>query len=117
MHFACADNRKNYSGVAILYNKEKLSPELLEEVKHEEDEVGDDGALVTIGADTDETVICGIGQGEPADEDLDREGRVMAKVFADFVLVSVYTPHSGVGDLKRLEYRVERWDRAFEIYI
>ena len=32
-------------------------------------------------------------------------------------MVSVYTPHSGVGDLKRLDYRVERWDRAFEAHI
>ena len=78
--------------------------------------------------DGDSSVIRGITeQAEKADdqenenenenEDLDSEGRVIAKVFPDFVLVSVYTPHSGVGDLKRLQYRVERWDRAFEAYI
>ena len=51
------------------------------------------------------------------DEDLDAEGRIISKIFSSFVLVSVYTPHSGVGELKRLEYRVKRWDRAFEAYI
>ena len=77
--------------------------------------------------DGDSSVIRGITeQVEKADDqeneneyedDLDTEGRVIAKVFPDFVLVSVYTPHSGVGDLKRLQFRVERWDRAFEAYI
>jgi len=75
--------------------------------------------VVTIGVDSDESVICGIADPHKPDDEyeLDREGRVIAKVFSDFVLVSVYTPHSGVGDLKRLDYRVERWDRAFEAYI
>lgn len=111
MHFTCAEARKNYGGVAILYNMEQLPSKLIEEVKREEDDESADSE------DNDETIICGIGQGTPEDEDLDKEGRVIAKVFADFVLVSVYTPHSGVGDLKRLDYRVERWDRAFEAYI
>jgi exodeoxyribonuclease III len=39
------------------------------------------------------------------------EGRMVTLEFASFVLVSVYTPHSGVGDLKRLDYRVDTWDR------
>lgn len=47
----------------------------------------------------------------------DEEGRVTACEFDDFVLVSCYTPHSGVGELKRLDYRVETWDRAFSKYI
>ena len=51
------------------------------------------------------------------DEELDSEGRLLAKEFKDFVLVSCYTPHSGVGGLKRLEYRVDRWDRAFESHL
>ena len=37
--------------------------------------------------------------------------------FKKFILVAVYTPHSGVGDLKRLTYRVEQWDRGFEKYL
>lgn len=45
------------------------------------------------------------------------EGRMVALEFPTFVLVSVYTPHSGVGELKRLEYRVETWDRKFEQYL
>lgn len=66
--------------------------------------------------DCDETVIKGLSTCDE-DKDLDNEGRLIAKVFPHFVMVSVYTPHSGVGDLKRLDYRVERWDRAFEAYI
>ena len=41
----------------------------------------------------------------------DQEGRVIAAEFADFYLVTVYTPNSG-SELKRLDYR-ETWDRDF----
>ena len=38
---------------------------------------------------------------------LDVEGRVLTCEFERLILVSVYTPHSGVGELKRLDYRVK----------
>tara|TARA_R100000900_G_scaffold62550_1_gene50130 strand:- start:105735 stop:106508 length:774 start_codon:yes stop_codon:yes gene_type:complete len=41
----------------------------------------------------------------------DAEGRVLTAEFADFYLVTVYTPNSG-NELVRLPYR-ETWDRAF----
>jgi exonuclease III len=41
---------------------------------------------------------------------------MIALEFEKFVLVAVYTPHSGV-ELKRLTYRVEQWDRGFEKYL
>ncbi|MEO0442965.1 MAG: exodeoxyribonuclease III [Pseudomonadota bacterium] len=41
----------------------------------------------------------------------DQEGRVITAEFADFFLVTVYTPNSG-SKLKRLAYRQE-WDAAF----
>jgi exonuclease III len=50
-------------------------------------------------------------------EELDSEGRVLTLEFDAFTLVSVYTPHSGVGELKRLEFRVNVWDRAFEQFL
>ena len=53
---------------------------------------------------------------QPFDESL-KEGRMIALEFEKFVLVAVYTPHSGVGELKRLSYRVEQWDREFEKYL
>lgn len=53
---------------------------------------------------------------EPLAESLD-EGRMVTLEFDSFVLVAVYTPHSGVGDLKRLDYRVDTWDRHFEDYL
>lgn len=48
-------------------------------------------------------------------EEHDQEGRVITAEFADFFLVTVYTPNSGDG-LKRLEYRT-RWDKEFLNYI
>jgi exodeoxyribonuclease-3 len=51
-------------------------------------------------------VSCGIGVPEH-----DREGRVLAAEYADFILVNVYVPNSK-RELERLPYRQE-WDRAF----
>lgn len=45
----------------------------------------------------------------------DREGRVIAMEFADFFLVTVYTPNAK-RDLSRLEYRVQ-WDADFLKYL
>lgn len=44
-------------------------------------------------------------------EEHDQEGRVITAEFADYFLVTVYTPNSGAG-LKRLEYRAQ-WDIDF----
>lgn len=48
-------------------------------------------------------------------EEHDKEGRVIAAEFNDFILVTVYTPNSG-SELLRLAYRQE-WDKAFLIYL
>lgn len=45
----------------------------------------------------------------------DREGRVIAIEFADFFLVTVYTPNAK-RDLSRLDYRVQ-WDADFLKYL
>jgi exodeoxyribonuclease-3 len=45
----------------------------------------------------------------------DQEGRVIAAEFADYTLVTVYTPNSG-SELKRLAYR-QQWDQAFLDYL
>lgn len=44
-------------------------------------------------------------------EEHDQEGRVIAAEYADYYLVTVYTPNSG-SELKRLQYR-QGWDRDF----
>jgi exodeoxyribonuclease-3 len=44
-------------------------------------------------------------------EEHDQEGRVISAEFADFHLVTVYTPNSG-SELKRLDYR-QQWDADF----
>jgi len=46
----------------------------------------------------------------------DAEGRVIAAEFADWWLVTVYTPNSQRG-LARLGYRVREWDPAFLAYL
>ncbi len=45
----------------------------------------------------------------------DKEGRVITLEYADFYLVTVYTPNSQDG-LKRLAYRM-KWDDAFREYV
>ena len=42
----------------------------------------------------------------------DKEGRVITLEYDNFYLVSVYVPNAGEG-LKRLNYRVKEWDKAF----
>ena len=46
----------------------------------------------------------------------DKEGRVLTLEFENFFLVSVYVPNSG-RELKRLDYRVKKWDLAFKNYL
>ncbi|MDO4753530.1 MAG: exodeoxyribonuclease III [Bacillota bacterium] len=45
----------------------------------------------------------------------DGEGRVITLEYADFYLVTVYTPNAG-RDLSRLQYRME-WEDAFRAYL
>ena len=42
----------------------------------------------------------------------DQEGRSITMEFNDFYLVAVYVPNAGEG-LKRLDYRIGEWDKAF----
>lgn len=46
----------------------------------------------------------------------DEEGRVLTLEFEKFFIISCYTPNSGES-LKRLDYRVEEWDKDFFEYI
>lgn len=45
-----------------------------------------------------------------------KEGRVISAEFADFWVVTVYTPNSK-GDLSRLSLRHEKWDPAFLAHV
>ncbi|KAJ8598147.1 hypothetical protein CTAYLR_007421 [Chrysophaeum taylorii] len=44
------------------------------------------------------------------------EGRLLTVEFPDLAVIAAYVPNSG-QDLKRLEYRVETWDRSFSAYV
>ena len=46
----------------------------------------------------------------------DQEGRVLAMEFKEFIVVSTYTPNAGEG-LKRVNYRVNEWDKDFFKYL
>ena len=46
----------------------------------------------------------------------DEEGRVLTIEFEKFFIISCYTPNSG-DNLKRLDYRINEWDKDFFEYI
>jgi AP endonuclease-1 len=46
----------------------------------------------------------------------DTEGRVLTAEYEKFYLVAVYVPNSG-DQLKRIEYRINEWDRDFTRYL
>ena len=48
--------------------------------------------------------------------DPNKEGRVLAVEFEEFILATVYTPNSK-GDLSRLELRHKHWDKAWLAYM
>lgn len=48
--------------------------------------------------------------------DPNKEGRVIAAEFEDFIVATVYTPNSK-GDLSRLELRHKHWDKAWLAYM
>ena len=82
--------RKGYSGTAIFSKQPAIryidgfSDEIIDEYRFDEDSYGN-----------------------PNDE-----GRVISAEFADFWVVTVYTPNSK-GDLSRLDLRKKHWDPAF----
>lgn len=92
-HFFSAA-KKGYSGTAI-FSKEKAIQYV-------------DGFPSDI---INEFNVTGDTYGNPNDE-----GRVIAAEFADFWVVTVYTPNSK-GDLSRLSLRYDSWDRAFLAYV
>lgn len=48
--------------------------------------------------------------------DANKEGRVIAAEFDEFIVATVYTPNSK-GDLSRLDLRARHWDRAWLAYM
>lgn len=49
------------------------------------------------------------------DPDIDKESRFIKLEFKTFHFISVYVPTSGEG-LKRLDYRIDKWDATFKSY-
>ncbi|GIL73256.1 hypothetical protein Vretimale_4856 [Volvox reticuliferus] len=88
-HWACSTGKLGYSGVSVHTRTKPLS------------------VVVGLGA-------CA-GSLEP-DPEHELEGRVVTVELPSAHVVSVYVPNSGEG-LKRLDYRINRWDGAFAKYI
>lgn len=76
---------------------------------NEADKKGYSGTAI-IARKEPESVFYGIGVGKH-----DGEGRVVTAEYADFFIVTVYTPNAQDG-LRRLDYRQE-WDRDFLAYV
>ena len=55
------------------------------------------------------------GFGEPGVHD--QEGRTIILYFKSFILVNSYVPNAGIGTLKRLNYRVDSWDKDFHRFL
>ena len=58
-----------------------------------------------------------VHKGIPGHREHDAEGRCIVYEFADFTLVTVYVPNSGVHTLNRLRYRIDSWDAALREYL
>ncbi|GLC44343.1 hypothetical protein PLESTB_000480200 [Pleodorina starrii] len=91
-HWACSTGKLGYSGVSVHTRSKPLS--------------------VTVGLGGCEGAM---GEELP-DPEHELEGRVVTVELPSAFVVSVYVPNSGEG-LKRLEYRVQRWDGAFAAFI
>ncbi|GLI69142.1 hypothetical protein VaNZ11_013699 [Volvox africanus] len=89
-HWACSMGKLGYSGVSVHTRTKPLS------------------------------VVVGLGPcagcSLEADPEHELEGRVVTVELRSVFVVSVYVPNSGEG-LKRLDYRINRWDGAFAKYI
>ncbi|KAK9816723.1 hypothetical protein WJX72_004249 [[Myrmecia] bisecta] len=57
------------------------------------------------------SIHCDLGH-----DDHDQEGRLVTAEFPGFYVVNVYVPNAGDG-LKRLDYRLQSWDRDFSAYL
>lgn len=86
--------KNGYSGTAILSKRKPLSVNI---------------GLGKYGEDDQET------KKNSKSQFYDDEGRVITLEFNDYYLIHVYTPNSGQG-LKRLDYRVNTWDKNFTKY-
>lgn len=99
-HWACSTDKRGYSGVAILTNEGQKKKK------------GGEGEA-DASSSTATTSIIKVTTGIPGHNG---EGRVLTAEFNQFYLVNVYVPNAGEG-LKRLDYRLNNWDKDFASYL
>ncbi|GFR40988.1 hypothetical protein Agub_g1653 [Astrephomene gubernaculifera] len=108
-YWACSTTKLGYSGVSIHTRQPPLSVT-----------VGfggrpAPGSPAAAAARASATAAAEAGAEEP-DPEHEGEGRVLTAELPQAYVVSVYVPNSGEG-LKRLDYRVGRWDGALAAYV
>ena len=93
-HFATSQSRKGYSGVATIWNSERI---LVDKVfsGNVEPEGDEEGRSITLRA---------------------RTKTAASNAEHEVVVVNCYVPNSGEG-LKRLDYRINKWDPAFAAHV
>ncbi|KAA8498060.1 DNA-(apurinic or apyrimidinic site) lyase [Porphyridium purpureum] len=98
-YFCSSKTKKGYAGVAVLVRQ-----------KTKEQSGSDRSALGLLD------LVSEPEYGIPGNAESLDEGRVVTLYFTRFTLITVYTPNSG-QDLKRLDYRINRWTTDFEHYL
>jgi len=110
----CAE-KKGYSGVVALLKEEVLGAMRPSSMKNKSVEV----STPEESLDRFEIKSCHRGLGiPPLAEEYNREGRVITLNFEkpNLYVVVAYVPNSGAG-LKRIDYRLDTWERDMRAYI
>lgn len=120
--FTCSQDKKGYSGVAV-FVKGKLpapssgssgkkaapSKKILSFFRSTQRTDGKDP-----GVEQDALKVLSVRYG--MNKPVDKEGRMITVEYEGFYVVTVYVPNSGDG-LKRLDYRIQEWDKDFREYL
>jgi len=107
--WACASERKGYSGVVLLLRRDIAGPIKPHSITNATVEVTSPEAC----RDTHALASCHRGLGiPPIDSEYNLEGRVITLNFTqpNVYVVFSYVPNSG-AELKRLNYRIDTWEK------
>jgi exodeoxyribonuclease III len=119
----CPKDKKGYSGVAIVCFNDNNKPLRWWPGLCMPPNIDDDDVDVDVNADvrTNEDANANANAGIDVDTDKPRgddwDGRVLTAVFERHVVVSIYSPNSGVGTLKNLQHRIESFEPELRSYL
>lgn len=120
--FTCSQEKKGYSGVAVFVKGNLPQPKSnLKDKKPTSSKkiqsffkpsVQEEVPKTNEGHQSHKVLSVWYGMDKP----VDKEGRMITVEYESFFVVLVYVPNSGDG-LKRLDYRIEEWDKDFRKYV